>query len=389
MKACCAVREWVVVLALAAHGPVSPLPAQGDDACPPGFVRVRANPALGTSHDFCVSKYEMKIRGQDRGDRGYDPNLVAESRASGTPWIHLTLTQARAECRALGKGYDLISNPEWMTIAHDVESVAANWSDNATHRKGPAFAMLNVGHCCRQGPRGIDCRRSGGNAYSGGPLPAGTNDADGCYGYAESGAGAPVPTLNANGWNLNRRTHRLSNGAVIWDFSGNVWEWVDWYIPRAADRARIDGVIDNNFLEVNACDPVPGAMPALSFKSLNPDMTDVTLYSGTNYVHNDPYGFKITRNTNRNRLGRLHPTARDDGPGSGAGAAMRGGDCMHGDANCGIYAMAMGYGPNPAHILCEVGFRCVYRPYDAAEQRAATNTDDAREAPAANKTANP
>ena len=62
--------------------------------------------------------------------------------------------------------------------------------------------------------------------------------------------------------------------------------------------------------------------------------------------------------TNYNRLGRFHPTKRD----KTAGSAMRGCSCMHGDSTGGIYSIAMGYGPDPDHIQCKVGFRCVWRP---------------------------
>ena len=35
-------------------------------------------------------------------------------------------------------------------------------------------------------------------------------------------------------WNDQRRTRTLSNGSVIWDFGGNVWQWVDY--NNASDK---------------------------------------------------------------------------------------------------------------------------------------------------------
>ena len=33
-------------------------------------------------------------------------------------------------------------------------------------------------------------------------------------------------TCDGRTWNKQRRTHFFSNGEVIWDVSGNAWEWV-------------------------------------------------------------------------------------------------------------------------------------------------------------------
>jgi hypothetical protein len=44
------------------------------------------------------------------------------------------------------------------------------------------------------------------------PIAASTDDSDGYYGTGNTGFG-------------QRRTMMLSNGAIIWDFTGNVWEW--------------------------------------------------------------------------------------------------------------------------------------------------------------------
>ncbi len=334
---------------------------------PEGFIKVPANPKFGISEPFYVSKYEMKIKGEDNGEKGYKESYVAECRASGTPWIGLTQVEAKKACEVLGDGYSLITNDEWMTIAHSIESNPKNWSDNETHLVGQNTAKLNVGNVCRYGNRGTGARISVGQKkpyYGEGVLSASENDELGCFGFEEFSAGSfgivEKPELNSNGWNMYRRTHYLSNDEVIWDFSGNVWEWTDWYIEWSKDRARIDDNFDENYLEINACNTFSSKMKAEDIQSLNPDITDSSRYTGDNYYPNgeDTYGITADKYTNFNLLGRFHPTSRD----RTAGVAMRGCSLMHGDSTAGIYSIAMGYGPDPDHIQCKVGFRCVWRP---------------------------
>ena len=45
-----------------------------------------------------------------------------------------------------------------------------------------------------------------------------SDDNKGCHGTEQ--------TCDGRTWNKQRRTHTLSNGEVIWDVSGNAWEWV-------------------------------------------------------------------------------------------------------------------------------------------------------------------
>ena len=335
---------------------------------PSNFVLVPANSKLGINEPFYVSKYYMKIKDKSDGNQKYDSSFVAESRASGTPWIGLTMEQAKAECEALGEGYSLISNSEWLTIAHDMEKVAKNWSDNSAHETGQSSAKLNIGHVCRYGPRGIGGRVDAGKnngVYNGESLlEASTDDNNGCYGYkaidADKWGKVAKPELNKNGWNLYRRTFYLTNGSVLWDFGGNVWSWTDFFVPKAKDRAHIDGHIDECYLEINACNTFSDKMKAVDIQSLNPAITDVTRYQGKNYYPKgeDKWGFVMDEYTNLNCLGRYHPTSNDDS----AGLIMRGCSYMHGDGVAGIYSIGMGYNKNPSHIECEVGFRCVWRP---------------------------
>lgn len=343
-------------------------PACGEsETPPPGFVKVPANPKLGINEPFYVSKYEMKIVGARDGNLKYDPKNVAESRADGTPWIGMTMLEAKAECEALGEGYSLITNAEWITIAHDIESNPKNWSDNQTHLSGRSNAKLNIGNVCRYGPRGNGGRidKSRNEKYYGeGALEASTDDSDGCFGYKAYDCGkwgkVLKPALDSNGWNIYRRTFFLTNGEVLWDFGGNVWSWTDFFVPKAKDRARIDGHIDECYLEVNACNTFSDAMKPEHIQSLNPDIADKSQYTGSNYYPRgeDKNGVVVTQYTNLNCLGRFHPTSRNDT----AGLAMRGTSYMHGEAMAGIYSVAMGYNRDPDHIECEVGFRCVWRP---------------------------
>lgn len=158
------------------------------ESCPSGFIVVPGNSNFGTS-DFCVSKYEMKIVGQDDGRQTYVSTMVPESRASGTPWVNISQTNAIAEAQTVCSGCHLISEAEWMTIAANVLSVTSNWSEGS------------VG--------GGSIYRGHGDSSPSNPLSASSNDNDGYTGTGNSG-------------NNQRRTLTLTNGEVIWDIAGNV-----------------------------------------------------------------------------------------------------------------------------------------------------------------------
>ena len=168
--------------------PPSSLKNEKPTSCTENFIFV---PGLlpYTNKEFCVSKYEMK--------RSNSGNAV--SKAAGEPWVGITRQKAIKECRSLGSEYDLISNEQWQTIARNITSVPANWSTGQV-----ASGELNKGYY---------------DGFSQSGLPASTDELTGnCYKTGKE--------CSQNSWNTLRRTHMLSNGNIIWDFSGNVSEWI-------------------------------------------------------------------------------------------------------------------------------------------------------------------
>jgi hypothetical protein len=151
--------------------------------CPVGYVLVSANSNLGIRNDFCVAKYEMK-----------DVAGTATSQPAGQPWNNITFPNAKAECTALGANYDLMSNSEQMTIAYELENNPANWSSGVV-----GTGMLNIGHSDN-----VPASRVG--------------TLDPSYSWDSTG----------NTTWAQKRTFALSDGQVLWDFAGNVNEFLDW-----------------------------------------------------------------------------------------------------------------------------------------------------------------
>ena len=156
----------------------------GPTNCPTGMIPV---PPGNGGTGFCVDKYEAKQSGS-----------AAVSVAAGTPWVSITQYAARTACEASGK--HLITEREWLQIAKNVEQVGWNWSGGAA-----GSGQMSDGHS----------DNSPANS-----LAASTDD-DPCSGTGQ--------TCNITTWNSQRRTYQLSNGEYVWDFGGNVWDWVDGF----------------------------------------------------------------------------------------------------------------------------------------------------------------
>ncbi|MDD3035521.1 MAG: prepilin-type N-terminal cleavage/methylation domain-containing protein [Candidatus Saccharimonadaceae bacterium] len=169
-------------------GQCSRLATYEQGVCPSGYVIVPGSSTYGTT-DFCVMKYEAKNVGG-----------VATSQAEGSPWTNVGVTQPEAKTYSEDacESCHLITEAEWMTIAQNIASVASNWTGGSV-----GSGTLYTGHNDNAPIADV-------------PLTGSSTDDD--DGYYLTGNVAPSE---------QRRTMKLTNDETIWDFAGNVSEWID------------------------------------------------------------------------------------------------------------------------------------------------------------------
>lgn len=156
-------------------------------ACPLGFVIVPGS-ATYNQKAFCIMKYEAR-------NNGSNVPTSESSFAATLPWTNVSQLSAIAYSATTCDGCHLMTEAEYLTLAQNIASVPANWTQNVV---GGTNNSLFAGH--------------DDNAPATGPLIATSNDSDGWYGETNQGG-------------VQRRTFVLTNGETIWDIPGNVWEW--------------------------------------------------------------------------------------------------------------------------------------------------------------------
>src|SRR6266481_2409253 len=254
--------------------------------CLPGFIKVPGDPLYNTP-DFCVMKYDAKAALISNPTIGLEPKLgdpcsgensghsygvyknngsgcaatsqnnkEIVSTASGFPIAYIPETgsgndNAKAYCEHMG--WHLITNPEWMTIARNVEKVPANWCNaNGTGcgaQAGTKGKILANGHNDKHN------EASAGGASFDSALIASQNDDQACFGTTTDGSN------KCGGAGSQKRTLTLSNAGVIWDFAGNVWQWVDGTVARKNEpKSATKGVLDTGW---TLSDFAPGSSPSV------------------------------------------------------------------------------------------------------------------------------
>lgn len=262
------------------HTGTSPTTLADGSSCPNGYIVVPGSSLYGT-RAFCVMKYEAKNVGG-----------VAISQAAGTPWVNISQTSAISTAAAACDGCHLITEAEWLTIAQNVMSVGSNWSGESV---GSGYMFR--GHS----------DNSPANA-----IAASTNDNDGYTGTGQTSG-------------EQRRTLTLTNGEVIWDLAGNVWE-----LSSGTTEGGIQpGAPGYYWREWNAL-AVPG--------SLNPNPHPA-------YANATAAGWNSTQN-----IGQVYSDSNQ----AGLRAFPRGGNWTHG-SYAGVFTVHLGN--EPTFSSSTIGFR--------------------------------
>lgn len=248
---------------------------------------------LDTSRDFCVMKYPAKNN---------NSSTYATSTQTGLPWVGIprgtsdtTAGSALKACKDAGTNYRLISNTQWQTVARNAESVGANWSGNAV-----GSGQMAIGHS---------------DFSPGNSLDNNASDTDGYYGTENTAVSS---------W-TQRRTRALSNGEMVWDFGGNVWQWAS---DNYSDLG-LNPTIANTTIEFSNTTYFPAAAGSINRLLFAPDGS----FDWSNFT------------------GRM--------TGGSDGAVTRGGSYSNG-SEAGVFAAALHR--SVTETLGIIGFRCVFLP---------------------------
>lgn len=186
--------------------------------CPAGWVGVPPmnipdGTAIGTITvaAFCV----MPFPAVDFGDHISAATATNSNGNSGTvPWISISFNSASIACSLardsasvpISGGAQLMRESQWLAIAHNMEGIAANWSDGLPGMVGDVNTMLQ-----------------------------------GIMTGAVSAAQPANYTYSANG--SQKRWKFLSTGGVVYDIGGNIYQWT--YLDPGAPFNGSSGLFPN------------------------------------------------------------------------------------------------------------------------------------------------
>ena len=156
-----------------------------------GYTFIHGN---STTHPkpFCVSMVEM------RNDRG----VASASLYTQPPWINISRNNARAKCKAVGAGYDLIDRAQWNTLVQYIEGDIYNWASNTIDSSGG----ISRGHSDGLPKQALSIQGS-----------------DPCNGTGQN-------CSYYSNWNSQKRLLVFEGIGRktwhVWDLAGNVAEWI-------------------------------------------------------------------------------------------------------------------------------------------------------------------
>jgi len=147
----------------------------GTKECDTNWVKVPGNSTM-LINDFCLMKYEARNVGGK-----------AISQTGNSLWNIINQSDAMAACAALGSGYHLIRDREWVAAATNIANVATNWNTSVV-----GAGSLKKGNVAENSSVAYDS-------------------------LIDPDTGISNSTAELF----------LSTGESVWHLSGNVWEWTD------------------------------------------------------------------------------------------------------------------------------------------------------------------
>ena len=312
----------IVLVAINPNRQINQARTAANLSCPTGYIRVPGN-SLYQTKDFCVMKYEAKavsttdtttglitpttglntLANNTTATTGANNRAIA-SVASGYPIANINQTTAASYCSTAGAS--LITNREWMTIARNIEGQLSNWTTGTATSSAIGTGGLYRGHS----------DNSPATA-----LVAGA-DNDGYIGTGQSG------------FSIERRTHSLSNGEIIWDLGGNVWEWTN------------DTILGK--------DQPTGSSTGFGWREYGTGLGNSITNFGT--LSRDLVGPSNSNWGSGQNMGQIY----SDGTSSNTTryAFLRGGSWPH-TTSAGVFSLRLANTPSFSSI--SIGFRCVVR----------------------------
>ncbi len=215
--------------------------------CPDNYVKVRGGFYFDdgtTVYDFCVSKYEMRCPSDSNGTACPLTDLPV-SQFSQRPWVNINQVQASARCEALGEGYSLISDQQWMMTAERILQVPINDLNDTAPNVQLANGRSSEG-VSQSAESGVDPNVS--NCNFGFSLDASLNSNCGLRsseGYVFTGGSWNMSYDTNTQSRAKLRVHVLPSGELIWDMAGNVYSLTSNVLVDVPDSQFIFSYYDD------------------------------------------------------------------------------------------------------------------------------------------------